>query len=136
MAALFQLIYISTAREGLGVGDCRAILDEARNGNARLNITGLLLFNSKRFVQVLEGAEGDVRAIYARIEADRRHHGLVVVGESSLEEREFGQWAMAFDDGESGTLSEQVETLLDRSGASTRALFTTSAKLYRSDHTL
>lgn len=151
MDTLFQLIYISTARAGVGREDCEAILQEARATNARRDITGLLIFNSRRFLQVLEGPESDVRAVYAHIEVDPRHHGLVIVGEKYLDSREFGQWAMAFDDdpgsddrgdddsgvddtggnGRGRSLLEKVDALLDRASPSTRALFQTSAKLYR-----
>jgi hypothetical protein len=133
MTGIFQLTYISTARDGVGVAECEAILSEARGRNAGHDVTGLLLFNSRRFVQVLEGSEENVREIYALIQSDPRHHGLVIVGEEYVTDRQFGQWAMAFDDGtgDDGRLPEQVDRLLDRAGPSTRALFQTSAKLYR-----
>lgn len=133
MTGVFQLTYISTAREGVSIAECEAILAEARDRNAGHDVTGLLLFNSRRFVQVLEGTEDAVKGIYALIQRDPRHHGLVIVGEEYVTERQFGQWAMAFDDGtgDDGHLPEQVDRLLDRAGPSTRALFQTSAKLYR-----
>jgi hypothetical protein len=133
MASIFQLTYISTAREGVGLPECQDILEEARAGNALNGVTGLLLFNSRRFVQVLEGEEQAVRATYALIEQDPRHFGLVVVGEEYVEAHQFGQWAMAFDDGTGSEkdLSAKVDAMLDKAGPSTRALFQTSAKLYR-----
>ena len=133
MNSLFQLTYISTAREGVDAQACRAILEEARPRNTERGVTGLLLYNGKRFVQVLEGREEDVRDIYAMIEDDPRHHGLVIVGEEYVPEREFEQWAMAYDDGtgDGSVLAADVTLLLDRAGPSTRALFETSAQLYR-----
>lgn len=133
MDQIFQLTYISTAQEWVGQAECEAILQEARERNALSDVTGLLLFNGKRFLQVLEGAEEDVRAIYALIEKDPRHHGLVVVGDNFAAEREFGGWGMAFDNGggDSESLAAQVSLMLERAGPSTRALFQTSAQLYR-----
>ena len=133
MTSLFHLTYISTAHEDVDVAACAAILEEARRRNAEGDVTGLLLYNGKRFLQVLEGSEPAVRETFARIEADPRHHALVVVGEGTVAEREFGGWAMAYDDGagDSASLTAQVVTLLDRAGPSTRALFETSAQLYR-----
>lgn len=133
MTALFQLTYISTAREDVGVVECESILEAARSRNADRGVTGLLLYNGKRFLQVLEGGEQAVRDIYALIEQDPRHHALVVVGEGATPEREFSGWAMAFDDGtdDSSSMATKVVGLLDRAGPSTRALFETSAQLYR-----
>jgi hypothetical protein len=133
MASFFQLTYISTARDGLSVADCADILTKSNENNALKGVSGLLLFNSRRFVQVLEGKEEAVRAVYARICADPRHHGMVIVGEECVAERQFDQWAMAFDDGsaDAGQLAEKVDILLDKAGPSTRALFQTSARLYR-----
>jgi hypothetical protein len=131
MATLFQLVYISTAREDLAPDACQSIVEEARGRNAGLQITGLLLFNGKRFLQALEGEEADVRNVYRLIEADPRHHGLVIIGETPLEKREFSQWSMAFAQGRTDDLPGKVDAFLGDAGTSTRDLFMTSAKLYR-----
>jgi hypothetical protein len=131
MATLFQLVYISTAREHLDPLACQAIVEEARERNEQMHITGLLLFNGKRFLQALEGEEADVRNVYRLIETDPRHHGLVIIGETPLEKREFGQWSMAFAQGSTDDLPGKVDAFLGDAGTSTRDLFMTSAKLYR-----
>jgi hypothetical protein len=138
MTDIFQLTYISTAIPDIDIATCDDILRSARETNARRDVTGLLLFNSKRFVQVLEGREADVRAIYAEIENDPRHYGLVVIGENYRTEREFGSWSMAFDNGSGtdGALPDKVTALLEKAGPSTRSLFQTSAKLYRNNYSL
>lgn len=150
MPSCFQLTSISTARDGISDGDCLAIQRKSSIYNSLIDVTGLLLFNSRRFVQVLEGREDVVRDLYARISSDPRHHGIVILGEEHVAERQFSQWAMAFDegngdsngdsngssDGKWGTLPEKVDALLDKAGPSTRALFQTSARLYRRQHFL
>ena len=89
-----QLVYISSVRRR---GGCRSatILAQSRRNNARRGITGLLFFDGKRFLQALEGDEATVDATFARIQADARHHALVVLSNRQIEEREFGEWAMA-----------------------------------------
>ncbi|HEX7782562.1 MAG TPA: BLUF domain-containing protein [Sphingobium sp.] len=133
MPSFFQLTYISTARDGVDGADCQAIQRKSSIYNGLIDVTGLLLFNSRRFVQVLEGREDVVRDLYDRISGDPRHYGLVILGEDHVAERQFGQWAMVFDDGngDNGQLPEKVDALLDKAGPSTRALFQTSARLYR-----
>lgn len=132
MSGIFQLIYISTARAGATASDCLAILRSARARNRAAGVTGMLLFNSKRFLQVLEGEEGAVRAAYERIATDPRHAALVILSEKRLAAREFGAWDMAYDDGSTGSdLRERTLALLEKAGPSTRALFETTAQLHR-----
>lgn len=132
MPAIHQLIYISTARAGTTGEDCQSILRSARASNRGQGITGMLLFNSKRFLQVLEGEKQVVRATYDRISADPRHAALVVLSEKDVAAREFGEWDMAYDDGTAGSnLRDRTLALLEQAGPSTRALFETTAQLHR-----
>lgn len=132
MTGIFQLIYISSARRDIRTEDCTAILSAARTNNAREGVTGMLLFNSRRFLQVLEGDEHRVRALYERIRRDPRHAAIVLLSEKAVPDREFGEWAMAFDDGSTGAdLKERTLALMEKAGPSTRALFETTATLHR-----
>ena len=83
---------------------------EAAVRNRRDDVTGLLLFNSRRFLQVLEGPKDAVERIFARIYDDSRHRGVVKLREGAIVAREFGQWAMAYDDPcrPSGNLKDMV----------------------------
>ena len=58
-------------------------------------MTGLLIFDGKRFLQYIEGGEHEVRATLERIKQDPRHYALVVLSEKHTERRQFGDWAMA-----------------------------------------
>lgn len=89
-------MYYSTARTEQSDEQLLEILEESRVKNAVCGITGLLLYGDGVFFQVLEGAEPDVRARYARIEKDRRHQGLLVAVEREVEERSFGSWSMGY----------------------------------------
>jgi len=73
-----------------------AILEASRRHNTRNNITGMLLFGDGAFLQVLEGDPITVEATYRRIEADPRHHGIIIVEDTQIDERDFGPWSMAF----------------------------------------
>ena len=61
---MFRLIYVSTARELMDKDALLGILAKAREKNARLGITGMLLYKDGNFLQLLEGEETIVRGIY------------------------------------------------------------------------
>lgn len=91
---MHQITYISTVAKGTTEDDLRAILASSRRNNARVGITGLLLHDGKRFLQVLEGESAPLREALVRIKADRRHLGVVILSERDVAAREFGPWAM------------------------------------------
>lgn len=94
--SVFQLLYASGAMPGTTSEDIAAILAASRRNNARLGITGMLLFANNTFIQVLEGNEADVRKLAARISNDRRHRNYMVLLEQNTSDRAFGRWQMGF----------------------------------------
>lgn len=71
------------------------ILAASVANNRRVNVTGGLVYDHNWFIQVLEGAEEDVLAIFHRIEADVRHSDITVVECTETVERRFPYWWMA-----------------------------------------
>ena len=68
LVTMRQVVYISSIKSGFASStDPEAILTVSRRNNARDNISGLLFFNGKRFLQALEGDDAMVDATYARI---------------------------------------------------------------------
>lgn len=67
----------------------------ARSHNKKRGITGALLLLDDCFVQTLEGDEGEVQALLARIRADSRHDALEVLETGLVDSRVFGRWSMA-----------------------------------------
>ena len=53
--AVFQLIYVSLATRPMTPGDLVELLTQSRDKNARLGITGLLVYHNREFMQLLEG---------------------------------------------------------------------------------
>lgn len=74
----------------------RQILASARRNNARVGVTGALLFSDGCFAQVLEGAREDIEAVFENIECDPRHSEVTILHLHPIPERSFGQWSMAF----------------------------------------
>lgn len=92
---LLQLAYISTRHPGMDDGEVERILSVSRLNNRRDGITGVLLFNGQRFLQMLAGPAPAVEQCYARIVRDSRHRALVQLGSKTAAARVFARWAMA-----------------------------------------
>jgi hypothetical protein len=93
--ATYQVLYRSRATSLPTEADLQHLLDHARAHNAQADITGLLLYSDGRYVQLLEGPEDEVRAVYVRILRDSRHTQVVTVSEGLGPARRFPDWRMA-----------------------------------------
>jgi len=72
----------------------RSIVEIAQVRNRADDITGLLLSDGARFLQAIEGPEAPLRACFARIRRDARHHDIVTVSDVGVDRRQFGEWSM------------------------------------------
>ena len=108
-----RLLYISKSR--IADADKQSAVSQtvehAQINNARLGITGALLFTGLYFAQVLEGSSEAIQTLMADIKTDTRHGKVVVVDESPITERLFPDWQMAYQ-GPSQFVSRKVERLL------------------------
>lgn len=95
---MFYLVYVSSATRPFSGEDLRVLLETCRKNNAELGITGMLLYKDGNFMQVLEGDEEAVRGLYARIAADPRHGGEMILQQGFTEGRQFPDWSMGFRD--------------------------------------
>lgn len=92
---LLRLMYASVSTAPLTHGAMNAIFDTSVRNNAAQHITGALMCDGRLNIQVLEGPEPAVRALWLRIQADQRHHCIVqLFEEHSVTTRRFAQWAM------------------------------------------
>lgn len=96
MSELLHCIYTSTANTDLETAALAELLRRSRVKNEALGITGMLLYSSGSFMQVLEGDEPLVDALYARISADTRHHHVTLIIREPIPKRTFGEWSMGF----------------------------------------
>ena len=103
---MIRLVYASTASHLWTEHELTALLVQARASNARSGVTGMLLYKDGAFLQVLEGETESVHEIFRRIEADRRHNGVQVLLEETIEQRDFPDWSMGFEKLEGSKLDE------------------------------
>jgi len=92
------IVYISSAKLSLTHGEILNIVEDSRINNEKNGLTGLLLFNSGNFMQLLEGEESDVDALYRKIEKDRRHAEVKLLLKEPITHRNFSNWTMGFKD--------------------------------------
>jgi hypothetical protein len=95
---LFQVLYSSIATDHLDVQTMRDLLAHARERNALLGISGVLIHypESGEIVQVLEGPRAAVLALLEKLRADPRHRRMVVHFEAAIRDRDLGSWPMGF----------------------------------------
>ncbi len=93
---LHELVYVSLAEHPMSDEELRQLLAQARAHNVAHGITGLLVYRDREFMQLLEGEEADVVALYQHIERDRRHLQVYRMWEGPILERSCQDWSMGF----------------------------------------
>ena len=89
------ICYISSASRLFQPGDLDDILAKSRRRNEERGVSGVLLHSEGTFMQIIEGPETVVEALFNKISADPRHTGIQRLLTRRLDERQFGDWSMA-----------------------------------------
>ncbi|WP_415911424.1 BLUF domain-containing protein [Neptuniibacter sp. QD37_11] len=93
---LTRLVYTSTIADNFSPQDIEAIIEIARKNNRKHNVTGMLCFNRKYFLQCLEGSRTQVNKIYYNILNDPRHSNIIMLDYKEITSREFSEWSMGY----------------------------------------
>ena len=98
--SMTQLIYTS---QPFGFDDAmlNGILVQARRNNPTFDITGCQICRHDLYLQMLEGPEAAIDALYARIKADDRHLEVMQLSRETVSTRLFPDWAMRDDPAQS-----------------------------------
>lgn len=94
---MHHIIYMSRGRRPMSDEELRTLLEQARAANEQQGITGALVYGDGQFMQVIEGEETMLAALYAKLLADPRHTGVVKLADKQIPQRSFADWAMAFE---------------------------------------
>jgi signal transduction histidine kinase len=94
---LTQCVYSSQATSSFREQDLPQLLSKAREANARVGVTGILLYIKGSFFQVLEGDTEAVEATYGKIAVDPRHRCVTRLVNELVTSRHFSDWTMAFE---------------------------------------
>ena len=98
MDSLYQIVYTSIATEPLGKTELMELLKGSVRRNLQAGITGALLYYDGTFMQVLEGEQDAVVALYSKIRHDPRHHHVMPLIHGWIARRDFPEAAMALRD--------------------------------------
>lgn len=93
---VYQLIYTSIATSALDDFALREIAQSSSYSNQELGLTGLLLFNGRSLLQVIEGDEMSVYSLYGKVKRDKRHTHCQILTVGTAKERSFSNWFMGY----------------------------------------
>lgn len=94
-APLFNFVYCSQVREGVGSADVDHIIATSQRRNRAQRITGILVIGSGVFFQWIEGPKAEVMSLVKLIETDLRHEMMVTLStDEEIRERIFPTWDM------------------------------------------
>lgn len=76
----------------------RELAATCETNNLNDDISGLLILSGDCFLQVLEGSQKQVNALYRKILGDNRHHDAMLISYEPIAKRNFEDWGMRFLD--------------------------------------
>ncbi|MET4107642.1 BLUF domain-containing protein [Hymenobacter sp. UYP22] len=94
--SLHHLIYLSTPARPFSLQQLHALLRECRINNERRELTGVLFYSEQHFMQLIEGEQDQVQALYQCLQRDARHTNLIKIADKPIRARGFAEWSMAF----------------------------------------
>lgn len=113
---LETFVYCSRAAEGIDDAEVDRIIDWSQRRNVARDITGVLVFGSGVFFQLIEGPPAQVKDLIAKLHSDPRHYDIVTL-DQSVEKRErlYPNWEMELvgADHIRGVLQEALEATKD-----------------------
>ena len=92
---LHSFCYVSSSKN-LSAIDLEQLFYYTKRNNTELGISGLLIYNSGNFLQVLEGSIEKVNTLFNKISQDQRHSNIIKLIDSELEERIFQDYEVGF----------------------------------------
>lgn len=95
MNQLCRLIYRSKTSWDILTNDLlRKLAADSASRNEEKEITGILLLSDESFLQVLEGAEDAVNALYCKIVQDELHSDVTLISYEQIANKSFDGWSM------------------------------------------
>ena len=94
---LYTICYISSSRENIYPFDLNALFSQVKTTNDELDITGVLIYDQGNFFQVLEGKTATIVRMYGKIIRDVRHHYIIKLIESTIQDRMFDGYKTGFE---------------------------------------
>ncbi len=91
---LLRIKYVSRFSRDLSTEAIDALVAHAREKNARLGITGILVSTGGLFYQIIEGPNAEVSSLFETINGDARHTDVLALDRTATTSRIFPDWSM------------------------------------------
>ncbi len=104
-----RIIYCSQATHDVSPDELVELLEVSRRNNEDAGLSGMLLYSSQSFLQVLEGEPDALAATYARIIADDRHANLRLLMDAEVASPLFPDWTMGFEHVDEDDLADELD---------------------------
>ncbi len=104
-----RVIYCSQATHDVSPDELVALLEVSRRNNEKVGLSGMLLYSSQSFLQVLEGDAVALQETYARIGADDRHANLRLLMDADVAAPLFPDWTMGFEHVDDEDLADELD---------------------------
>ena len=88
------MVYLSRAARVITRGELEDLMLGAQYRNEKCGITGMLLYDSGNFAQVLEGPHNVVQTLFEKINQDPRHSRAAIISQWEVQSRDFDGWSM------------------------------------------
>ncbi|MBO0357861.1 BLUF domain-containing protein [Hymenobacter sp. BT186] len=93
---MHHIIYMSRGVRPMNEEELLTLLEQARRENERQGITGALVYGDGQFMQIIEGEESVLAALYAKLLQDSWHINVVKLADKQIGQRSFQDWSMGF----------------------------------------
>jgi hypothetical protein len=104
-----RIIYCSQATSDITPEELVALLETSRRNNEKAGLSGMLLYSSQSFLQMLEGDEDALKSTYAKIGVDDRHTNLRLLMNSDVPAPLFPDWTMGFEHVDDEELADELD---------------------------
>ena len=93
-----RLLYVSESKieESIAHATTLQIVTDSQPKNARLDITGALIFTGTHFAHIIEGPRVSVEDLMESIGKDSRHGNIVVIDRTYIAGRKFQELKLAY----------------------------------------
>lgn len=116
---LIHCAYSSAEAIDFSQNDITELLEVARTNNAKLGVTGMLLYDKGAFFQLLEGPSSVVNPLLEKIKKDARHKQFIKIIQEDIGQRDFSEWTMGYSGIKSDDL-RRIDGLNDFFGSGKR----------------
>ena len=103
-----RIIYCSQATHDVSPDELVELLELSRRNNLAAGLSGMLLYSSQSFLQVLEGEPKALATTYGRIVADDRHTNLRQLMDAEVAAPMFPDWTMGFEHVDDEELADEL----------------------------